>query len=526
MISVADAWSVEAVDSVRKISQSTQVSWRKQYLSSVHLFTIGVSTIGGIDVIAGPVGVAGNWNKYQYFNESAYVTRIDYERELNMPGGGLVKALADVELDNTSGRFTPRQMGGNSELYTALVPRRPIIINAGFNYGGVDNNIPQFVGITNKSVKVDQRNKTAALAATDYVGFLQNQYLDKQAMFTSVRSDIIIESFLTQAGLSTAQYELDQGINILKFGMFDTGTRFSDAIDEIVKAEYGNFYQTEEGILKFDNRQKWSQYPYFNVQRVINTAQVINAGMPTDDHIINVVEVKGSPRTVQASQLVWQTTGYAGAGSLTLGVGLTEVWVNYNDPVLQVITPVATGTSSSSQFAANDRADGTGSDRTSSVSVSQIVNFAQASKITFRNTFTAPVVLTQLDIWAKPARRTGDIYYKGKSGSSVTAFEEQVLTINNDYIQDASWAASYAEMIIEDFKRPENLQTLTIRAMPELQMGDLISWQGRYWRIYGIRTQIDPSAGLIQDLKLLQRTIKTYFRIGISTIGGSDQIAP
>src|SRR5262249_6887869 len=159
---------------------------------------------------------------------------------------------------------------------TAILPRRPLIINAGFNYGGVDNTIPQFVGVTDKAVKLDTRGKTADLSAVDFIGFLQNQYVDKTAMFTSERSDTVIGNLLSQAGLSTAQYELDTGINIIKFGLFETGTRFADIIHQIVQAEYGHFYQDEEGVLRFENRQHWSSYPHYNVQRVITTAQVIN----------------------------------------------------------------------------------------------------------------------------------------------------------------------------------------------------------------------------------------------------------
>ena len=81
-------------------------------------------------------------------------------------------------------------------------------------------------------------------------------------------------------------------------------------------------------------------------------------------------------------------------------------------------------------------------------------------------------------------------------------------------------------MILNDFSDPENLQVITIRAIPELQLFDLISWQGRYWRIFDIKATIDPSVGFVQELTLLQRTIKTYFRIGISTIGGDDKISP
>ena len=81
-------------------------------------------------------------------------------------------------------------------------------------------------------------------------------------------------------------------------------------------------------------------------------------------------------------------------------------------------------------------------------------------------------------------------------------------------------------MIVNDFSQPENLQKITIRAIPELQLYDLISWQGRYWRLFDIKSTIEPSIGYVQELTMLQRTITTYFRIGISTIGGGDKIAP
>ena len=57
-------------------------------------------------------------------------------------------------------------------------------------------------------------------------------------------------------------------------------------------------------------------------------------------------------------------------------------------------------------------------------------------------------------------------------------------------------------------------------------MGDLISWQGRYWRVYDIKSKLSPEVGFIQEVSLVKRTIQSYFTIGISTVGGSDQIAP
>jgi hypothetical protein len=526
MQSVLDAFSVEEVDSTRKIAESVQFAWKKNLISSIRLFTIGVSRIGGTDLIAGPSGANTNWTRYQYTDESTNLLSISYERGLNLPEGGLVKALADVRLDNTSNRYSPRYAGGNSEIFTAVaLPSRPFVINAGFNYSGIDNTIPQFVGLTSKAPRIDSRGRIADFAGEDFIGYIQDSYVDKTAMFTSQFTHTLLGNALASLGFSTAQYDLDTGINRVGFGLFEQGLKWGDYVDELVKSENGHFYQDEMGVLKFENRQHWSQFPYFNVQRVITTAQVINQVLPDTDHIINVVEVKGSPRDVLSTQLIWQAAGYAGSGVIALPVGDTEVWASYNDPIYNVDTPIRS-TTGSSYFIANSLTDGTGTDVTSSVTLKSITNFAQSSKLVFTNSASSQVYLTTLDIWGRPARKTGDIYYKEKIGHSVTAFGEQVLTINNDYIQDATWAQSLAGIILNDFSTPENLTTLTIRAIPELQLGDLVSWQGRYWRVYDIRTQIDPGVGFVQDLKMIQRTITTYFRIGVSLIGGADRISP
>ena len=243
MQAVATGWTAEERDSTRKIVASTQVSWKKSFNSTIALFTIGVSTIGGVDTIASEGGITSDWNKYQYDDESEYLTGLSYERNLQVPIGGVAKAIAEVNLDNTNGRFTPRYMGGNSELFTAVVPRRPIIINAGFNYDGIDNQIPQFVGVTTKTPETSLRNSTTKLQADDFMGFLQNRYVDNTSMFTGLSTDAVIGNILTDLGYATAQYNLDPGISIIPFGLFEVGTRYIDIINKLVQAENGNFYR-------------------------------------------------------------------------------------------------------------------------------------------------------------------------------------------------------------------------------------------------------------------------------------------
>lgn len=528
MQSVSAAWTAEEKDTSRRIASNLQTSWHKQINLANRTFTIGVSKIGQNDVIGINSDAIGGPTVYNYFDESQYLTYMAWERGLSVPAGGSYKGMAEAKLDNTSGRFTPRYMGGRSELFTAILPRRPVILGAGFNLNGIDQTIPQFSGILNKTPAVSIRDGSVDLQAFDYLDFFENRFLDQNIMFTAQRTDQVLATLFAQQGMSTAQYDLDYGINIIPFGLFPTGTKFSDAIQQLVQAENGQFYQDEQGIFKFENRQHWDSAPYNAVQRVLTTAQVIDAQAPNEDHIINVVEVTGTPREKQPNQLVWQASGFAGSGTLAMDpLSDVTVWASFDDPLLSIDTPIMNGALNQTSFyVANTQADGQGNDITPSVSLKSVSKFSTAMQLIFTNNTSSPAFLTNIDIWGRPARRTGDVYYRSSRGLSVTAYEEQSLQIASDFIQSQSWAETYGEMIIKDFAFPESLQTLTIKAIPELQLGDLISWQGHYWRVFHIRTTLDPGDGFIQEIQLLQRNIVTYFRIGISAIGGKDMISP
>lgn len=523
MQSVDAAFTAEGRSSVRNIAHDLRVSWKNDSLLSNRTFTIGVSTIGGNDIIGVNPGAIGSPGNYRYFDESDYVLSLGWERGLHLPTGGLSKAMFEATLDNTSGRFTPRYMGGASELFTAIEPNKPTIINAGFNVGGVDITLPQFAGLIHDQLEVNQRSRQARIRGYDYMDFFEGRYLDHEVIFTAKRTDEVMTTLLTGTlGMSTAQFDLDYGINIIPFGLFERGTKMSTLFHQLAEAENGHFYQNESGIFKFENRQHWDTSPYNAVQQVVYTAQVLDAKAPDDDHLINVVEI--SSRIIQKQPLQTILT-LPSLSFLTVPAGGDlEQFFEFQDPVLALTDPSSGG--ANSYFVANDTSDGTGTDLTSSITFTNVGSFAKAVKYRIHNSSTSIAYVTQLVLAGRVAKHTSDLYYREADDSSVTAFQERSFRIDNPYIQNESWAASYARMILNDFSDIENLQTITILAKPELQLGDLISWQGRYWRIFDIKTTLNASYGFIQELTMIQRTITTYFRIGISTIGGSDKIAP
>lgn len=522
MQSVSGAFTAEERDSVRNIAQNLQISWKKESTLGNRTFTIGVSTIGGNDVIGINPGAIGSPGNYRYFDESDYVKSLAWEQGLSMPLGGLAKGLAEVELENTTGRFTPRYAGGSSELFTSILPRRPFIINAGFEVDGIEQTIPQFSGILTRQPEVQLRERTAKLVGADYIDFFQNRYLDQEVMSTGFRVDEIYETMLSNLGLSTAQYELDTGINVIPFALFEKGTRYRDIFHQLAESENGHFYQDEEGKFRFENRQHWDGSPHDTVSRIIYTAQVIDSEIPDEDHIINAIEIQTPIREKQPAQTIFNLPSLTGI-EISANSSIIKFF-EFEDPVLALTDPTNGG--ANSYFVANTLEDETGTNLSSSITFTNLGTFAKAVKYRITNTSSTTAFVTQLVLSGRIAKQTGDLYYRDIDSSSVTAYEERPLRIENPYIQNLDWARSYAAMIFRDYSEPEKLQMITIRAVPSLQLGDMISWQGRYWRIFNKRLRMSASEGFVQDLVLLQREITTYFRIGISTIGGSDQIAP
>lgn len=509
MQQVSSAFTAEEIDNTRSIANSLLISWKKESTLGAITFTVGVSVIGSNDVIGINPGVIGSPGNYKYFDETSYLLSLGYERSLSLPTGGMTKAFAEAVLDNTSNRFTPRYSGGNSELFTAILPRRPFIISGGFDFEGIDQVIPQFSGVLNRQPNVSARNKTVSLIGEDYIGYFENKYLDHESMFTGLRTDEVMENMLLNMGLSTSQYDLDIGLNLIPFGLFEKGTKYDQIFNELAESENGQFYQDEEGKFRFNNRQHWTQSPYDEVSRIIYTAQVIEDEIPDEDHIINVVEINSSPRSKQPNQILFRLA----LPVEILSSEVLEMFINFDDPVLEI-----TG----QEFIAFENEDSSGSQIT--VTQVSVDKFAKAAK--YRLSVPTSGYLTQMTVYGRPAKVSKDIYYRAQDDSSVTAFEERPYRIENDYIQSESWANSYAQMILNDFSDPENIKTIHIRAMPSLQLGDLISWQGRHWRIFGIKGYMSQSDGYLQDLNIVQSNTVKYFTIGVSLIGETDKIAP
>lgn len=538
MQSVSSAFTAEAEDTVRRPSQSLQVAWKKDTATSI-LFTIGVSTIGGSDIIASTEGTLPRVSAYMYDDESDYVLRLGWERSLNIPQGGVARASGEFVLDNTAGRFLPDYMGGTSTLFTAVdLPRRPFIINAGFMVDESDYSIPQFAGVTQEPPDISLSQRSFNTNGFDYIDYFAGKNIERTALFTGQPTDVVLESLLNSAGLSTAEYDLETGYNNIPFAYFEAGDTLGNIINELVQAEYGHFFQDEQGVYKFWNRAHWDTSPYNQTQYILPTAQVIDFEITPreqENTLFNVVEVTGKNLSKHSSDTVFyydivDEDNTDGVKEIPPN-STVAVWIQFFDPIAEESVPVLQVTPPINWTFFNDE-NGEGDllgtqSSPGNMRLESYYLFSKTMKLVFTNNNDETAYLTFLEVFGRYVQTNSTFVVNNRDSASVTAYDEHPLLIENRFIQDENWANVLSQLIVNQYSQPIGLSKINIRAVPQLQLGDIISYGGQQYRILGMRSDYDASNGFTQELTVASgmHLITTYFTIGVSTIGGGDPIA-
>lgn len=499
--------------SMRKLKTNLLMSFPRVYQPSVQFFTIGVSTIGGTHIIKGDGSVVSEWDKYQYDDYSNRVKSIEVtrtEEEVN----STALAQADIVLNNFDNYFTPNR---GSAIQNFILPYRPAKLYGGFG----EEALPQMVGLTEKMPTIDEKSRTASFHIIDFMYSLFNRPLDQAVLYQGKRTDEILASLMILAGISPTQYSFDYGYNIIDYAYFEKGTKFGDAVKELMEAEMGRFYMDELGVIRFKNRQNFNSSPVW----FFNENNILDIQTSKQDDIINVVEIKANVREVQANQKMWelQSVQRVPANS-TL-----DVWADFDDPITQVDLPLYITSALTSLYTTNKIEDGSGDPVTSNFDITSTSLFSTSYKMTFTNTNAFDVYVNTLEIFAKPAKVVKQIYIRQIDPVSIAKYDERVLTIENDYFNNEGDATSKAIILLSDNSTYQNQFVLTVKGNPALQIGDPVNisvWGSA--AVYVIKKIVNrwEAGKYTQFLTVRKKVFVTYFTVGVSTIGGTDVIAP
>lgn len=296
------------------------------------------------------------------------------------------------------------------------------------------------------------------------------------------------------------------------------------------ESESARFYSDEQGILRFENRQHYnvnSQYKssvwLFNFNNQIDLKYL---GKPSD--IINKVVIKLKPRKIQSEKTIWQY----GFTPLIEGGETKTIWADFTDPVpttsTGLVTPVAT-----TDYTAHDNEDGSGTVRTADLSIT-ITKFSTSAKLEIENTSGTDLYLTFLKLRGTPAEESDESRIIYEDTDSIAKYDVQLFEIENKYMADEGYAQTLAEQLVEWYKSPIRRLILKNRAVPQLQVGDMITVTNEYtginylMRITRLKEQLSDG-GFNQEIHARAVTpfeLLDLFTINVSSIESGDIIAP
>lgn len=531
MQTTSSGWAGAVVAPFRKLNYSVQVAFSLATTSGINYFTIGTSTIGGSDIIKSGGGTVAFWDKYAYKDYSTFVMSISVKRSIGQYPYGAFMAQADVEFDNTARTFLP---GFDATIGSGILPNRPFKVALGLN-GEYMNQFVGFAGVPDQNLK----GRVATFHAFDAFNAINGFQSTASGAKVSQYAQNIIASLLGEMGFGVGQYVLDQSLQTPIGYAATYGQKAGDVIDKLSEAEQALAFVDENGIFRWWNRQHFtttSGTVAFNLNYAsLQDIQYQNTA------IINDVTVIAAPRAVQSNTKIWDLSG-----SITLLPNQQTLYVaQFADadgslPVTAVDVPINQVSATTSFFVANTATDGSGTDYGTNIQVVSAYSYGNQYWITFSNSTGTPAYITTMSLWATAAKVKAQINQNYFDQASIDSYGRNpsnngvTLTIQNDYIQDSSAANSLARTLVYEYKDAHKRYTVpvAVNSNPAYQIGDYgkltiedTNEVKTVW-VVGKQESIDRNGKYMQTLELEERAIQTYFTIGVSTIGGSDAIAP
>lgn len=489
------------------------MSFEKTFDDDVTFFTLDTSLLDGPDVLAPTEDdVIQAWDKYAYIDYSGRVIRAEWSSQFD-PIASVSLSMCDLVLRNEDGFFTP---GAGSAIDNFILPRRPVRLYAGFR----GETVPVFVGLTEGLPKLDKQAGTAVFHCVDFLDSLFNRKLDETVMLTDVRTDEVLDYLLQELGLLPAQFDLDQGMNNIAFFFAEKGDKFGDIARELMEAELGRLYMNETGMIVFRNRQN---FPTTST-KTFNSSNIVSLDRHDTGNLINVVEVTAEPRAVQAKQPIWQLSEAVRIENSST----VEIWADFQDPVTTVDEPGNGLASLTSYFIARTGSSDSDPLVGSGITVTDADLFAKSYKLTLSNASGSAVYITDMEIWGTPAKVVNKIYVREQDDDSVAKYDEQVRTIENNFLQTEAAAGAVARSLLYRYSEYGTTFDMSVKGTPAQQINDAITVNLEESGVYNITKQ----ENIIGDGRYEQRLLATFvpefvfFTLDQSILDGPDILAP
>lgn len=394
---------------------------------------------------------------------------------------------ATFELSNDVGSFSPILQSG-------LIPGRRIKLEA--TYSG--SSFALYSGrIKNLATRPVLGERTTVIEATTEVDRMNRTLLNTGiftsinagSLFTEIMSRTNVQSFVADALSDTVDFAWYQDRNAV------------NAVEQLVRSGYYQAFTDGAGTINLRGR-------YFGVLgtnvSTITDAFDLNYSL-SDDRVINRAKVSANPReqisTVSTIAYVAQPITIPASSA----VGFFVSFLDPRDPgtttpVGSIVTPV-----SSTDFYAAANIDGTGSNYTSTLSVS-VTAFGESAVCSLFNGTGAIAYVTRFQIRGYPILKGAAYKPQFDDSSSQNVYGLMELSIDESLITDLTYLKDFTTMLVNERKNPRASVAMTrINEFPDVlehEVGDVlsiinsVSGINSHWAIRSVDHQIDMGEGL------------------------------
>lgn len=474
-----------------------------------------------------------------YTNESVYLIQATGSMRLAAPESSISSPRGIVDdmvltLDNHDGRFSPLNSAGAlySDIANGGAYHAPVYLTVSINGG--DNYYRVFTGVIKTPIEQGPAYQDTATVLIDCRDkcepLLTYRTNTTNTQFAAIYSQNwnegeIIEQWLTDAGVSSGSYEIDEGLFVIPWAWLDDESPIEE-IWQLAAACGGRFYADPGGVLRYENATHWLKSPHDTSQETLTESDYERIKPYYNDReLYKAVTVEMSQRDQVVEDIIWQADGEI------------VVPANTTKTIIAKLRQPAYTIASVSYTAVT----GGGTDISDDITIT-ITKYAQRAELSIENANTAysanlvNLLLTGISVDGRPSQEETETSTLTGSGEFWENRQGRTKDVrSNPWVQTRSQMLMLAEFLKDRYEEPRLFyQMYGVPGDPSRRLGDrvtiddgVIMSSSRQAFLTECRWQLNQS-GFVQDLVAIDATDlfpdTSYFVIGTDTLDSTDKV--
>ena len=380
---------------------------------------------------------------------------------LNSGGDGFQRVqpgTMSITLENFDQRYDP--YNEDSPLYGYLLPGKDFRLRV---KNGTDGDTYDVMTGYIDDIQPISGGHGCRITGIDRLSTLNNALVSHGSIETGVRVDDTAEAILEDAGLTSAEYAVDQMADIIPYWWMDKVTA-TYALGELEDLVIGVFFVAADGTAKFYSRRRLEE----TTVEILESDDILREIVINQpwELVRNQIELPVNPRVSQAEALLFEITDVVEVGA---GESVT-IWASYQYENEQVPGLSVTVADPSSDFKVFDDTGGVGSDLTASCTLT-VTTFAESAKLVIANGSASTGYITALNVRGNPLTNPNPVIIRDEDADSIAIYGTRKLILDSKWQQNINDAIDRASTLINIFADIRRNLVIQIEGRPDMQFG-------------------------------------------------------